>query len=204
MRQNSFLGKFASQSALLQELNRARKGIVSRIRDSQIDQQRRYLALYGANYCQETPEYAKAQNITKRVLARLKHDTETIGSQLLVFTVPAVHEVDVTAMKEVIEGAPESAKLCLEETPAYERSKNILKELKIEYVDLLPDFRNAMQDGVANLFWRSDRHWNPEGHALAAKIVGSFLVEKSLLTVARRAQQNAAPDRYSAVLGSGR
>jgi hypothetical protein len=38
-----------------------------------------------------------------------------------------------------------------------------------------------MREGGANLFRYSDRHWNPEGHAVAAHLVVSTLVQKKRL-----------------------
>jgi hypothetical protein len=177
--QNSFMGKLARQSALLQTWQRAKKHILRRL---QIDQEQWYLAYYGQNYCKEPPEYAKAWDITKDILARLKHDTESIGSKLVVFTVPCLRDVDTTKINKILEDAPNGLQLCLDEAPANFRLKNVLNQLSIDYVDLFPDFRNAMQDGVTILFRRSERHWNSEGHALAAEIVGSHLIENNLIT----------------------
>ena len=185
LRQNSFLGKLIGQSALLQTLKKALNRFVIRLeksRESQNDQRERHLAVSGVYYCQEPPEYTKAWDITKQILARIKQDAQSIGSELLVFSVPGFHEVKVGAMEKLIKDAPNHAAPRLEEPPAYERLRTILKELDIEYVDLIPDFSNVMQNGDTNLFWRSDKHWNPEGHALAAKLVGSFLLEKNLLS----------------------
>ena len=196
VRQNFWLRKLARQSALLRRLNRVAVSTVRRplatdqSQESQTDQESRYLALHGPNYCQEPPEYTKAWVTTKRILARLKHDVETIGSTFLVFTVPAFHEADFAAMEKVTENAPNPAALCLEEAPGYERLKKILNELDIEFVDLLPDFREVMQDGDNDLFRRSDSHWNPQGHALAAKVVGSHLLEQNLLTLSDAAEHH--------------
>ena len=193
VRQSSWLRKLARQSALLRTVYGVAVSTVRRhlttdqSQESPTDQESIYLALHGPNYCQEPPEYTKVWVTTKRILARLKHDVETIGSTLLVFTVPAFHEADFAQMEKLAENAPNPAALCLEEAPGYERLKKILNELDIEFVDLLPDFREVMQNGDNDLFLR-DRHWNAEGHALAAKVVGSHLLEQNLLTLKDAAQ----------------
>ena len=95
----------------------------------------------------------------------------------MVFSVPALHEVHEGRMKSIVMKASESEALCLEKAPAYERLKGMLRELDIGYVNLLPDFREAMRGREIKLFRMSDEHWNPEGHALAAETVGTFLLE---------------------------
>jgi hypothetical protein len=185
LRHNSFLGNIVNKSALLQTLSKIIKSIVSRPEQSkecQNDYGERYLAFYGMYYCQEPPEYTKAWDITKRILARLKHDSKAMGSELVVFTVPGLYEVNIDVMKKIIEDAPNNATICMEKPPAYERLKTILEELDIEYVDLLPEFRDVTQNSKINLFRPSDTHWNPEGHALAAKLIGLFLSEYNLLS----------------------
>ncbi len=52
----------------------------------------------------------------------------------------------------------------------------MLDEIDVEFVDLLPEFRRVTYDGANNLYWWSDRHWNPDGHALAAENVVSHLL----------------------------
>ncbi len=55
------------------------------------------------------------------------------------------------------------------------RLGELLTELGIPYLDLLPVFRAA--DG-ASLFFPIDRHWNEQGHELAGKAIVDWLVEE--------------------------
>ena len=73
-------------------------------------------------------------------------------------------------------------KLCLQQAPGYKRLKVIVEKLGIEYVDLLPDFRLAMQDEGINLFRYSDRHWNEQGHQLAAELILTSLKERGYIS----------------------
>jgi hypothetical protein len=50
-------------------------------------------------------------------------------------------------------------------------------------VNLLPDFRKTSE---YPLVFRQDPHWNPAGHAFAARAVAAHLRERSLLPAARR------------------
>ena len=57
---------------------------------------------------------------------------------------------------------------------------DILNELDIGHVNLLPGFRKDMKNDALNLFRASDKHWNEQGHKLAAEIVYSSLIEEGL------------------------
>ena len=203
-RHNSFLRKLVRQSVLLETLRtvgyNVRNNIQNKLttreaRESQIKrqttyQEHLYFTSVGMNYCQEPPEFTESWDITKRILARIKGDVENSGGTLVVFALPLIHEVDENEMEAVKKNAPNSETDCLEEAPGYERLKNILNELDIEYVNLLPNFRDVNQDGNSNLYRLSDRHWNEEGHALAAKVVGSYLLQKNLITSSNAAKPN--------------
>ena len=57
----------------------------------------------------------------------------------------------------------------------------LLEELDIAFIDLLPEFPAQMLKDNMELYWRSDRHWNPKEHELAANLVGAFLAKESLI-----------------------
>jgi hypothetical protein len=179
--------KSALVSALLKLYDRVKVFFVNNDPDSvpphnkNISESNKYLALYGENYCDEPPEYTNAWETTKRILSRLNDEITEMDSSLFVFSVPAMHNVDAEAMEFVKKYAPDSTKLCLEETPSYERLKSILEELHIKYLDLLPAFRNVTWNNKMNLFRDCDRHWNEAGHRLAAKLVLSALIKERLL-----------------------
>lgn len=207
-RQNTFPQKWASRSALVQlavsgatRLVRMLSSTVKQVAKAQpgLAEQARDLAYYGVHYCLEPAEYTRAWDSTKRILARLKRDTEASGGRLFVFTVPALEEVSVAAMDRVRAHAPHPDKLCLEEATAYRRSTELLEELQIDNVNLLPHFRRVMREEGTNLFRRSDSHWNPAGHALAAQLIVSTLIEKNMLLLRKSdtAPQSAAEDARS-------
>jgi len=142
---------------------------------------------YGVNYCQEPPEYTEAWSVTERILKRLKNDVSSIGGKLFVFTVPGLLEVVPERLKKISKRrVPKPELICLEEVPGYNRLAGILNELEIDYVDLLPSFRNNRTNDGRSLFRLSDEHWNEKGHNLAATIVYSSLIEKGLFPLARK------------------
>lgn len=195
---NSFGRRLVRQSSLLQAIESATKRntqVKPPISDHPrkantetipVDQDRKYLALYGENYCAEPPEYTRAWNISLHILSRLKQSIEDINSTFFVFTVPALSDVSPTKMEQVRSHSLNPGKLCLEEVPGYKRLKDVLEELNIEFVDILPEFRTVMRNEGINLFRQSDLHWNSAGHSLAANIVVSALVEKNLLPLIRK------------------
>ena len=145
-----------------------------------VDKTRQEMALLGVNYCAEPGEYTRAWDVTERIFTRFKEDVETSGAKLVVFTVPALEEVSPEYMKNVTASVSQPEKLCLEKAPGQARLGDMLKELGIDEIALLADFRKAMRVDGTNLY-QSDLHWNAKGHALAAERVLSELTKRGLL-----------------------
>ncbi len=134
----------------------------------------------GVNYCVEPAAYTQAWNTTERIFARFKEEVEEYGAKLMVFTVPALEEVSLEHMKAVTDDVSYPEKLCLEEALGHARLSRMLKELAIDQISLLPDFRRVMREDGINLY-QSDLHWNSKGHALAAERVLSALIGQGFL-----------------------
>jgi hypothetical protein len=149
--------------------------------------------LWGMYLCVETQKYRKAWKITERILVRLDNAVQKAGAQLLVFTVPALFETDKAKMKKLskhirksLKHSNKTADFCFETAPANLRLKKILKRHKITYIDLLPIFRQAVREEGCDLFRTiKDKHWNPEGHTLAAREVYKVLLQKKMLPLRR-------------------
>ena len=141
----------------------------------------KYLREFGGYYCDCPPEYVESWNVTRRILARLNREVRAMNARLLVMSVPAIEEVDEDVMMKVELKAPEPDRLCLEQAPANQRLGELLAELDVAYLDLLPAFRAASRQTGVELFRRSDDHWNPQGHALAARELAAALERGSYL-----------------------
>ncbi len=128
-----------------------------------------------ASQCTELPVYTRAWHTTERILTRFKTVVEAAGSQLVVFTVPAIVEVAPDDMQKALSYTEQPEKYCLEEAPSNRRLGQILKPLGVDLIDLLPDFRKANREQGISLYPIDDGHWNASGHALAAKRVLSEL-----------------------------
>ncbi len=123
-----------------------------------------------------------AWKLTSTLLTRLRDDIHANGARLVVFTVPAVEEVEVAAMDIALADAVDADRICLETAPGYNRLSNMLSSLGIDSVDLLPAFREAARKDNVSLF-RREGHWGPAGHALAAEIVFREVQRRLLLAV---------------------
>lgn len=149
-----------------------------------LEVERQELALLGVNYCDEPSEYTSAWDTTERILSRLKADVDAVGGQFVIFTVPALEEINFESYEKVNAPIVFRDKLCIEEAPGNMRLSQILTDLDIEQITLLPDFRIASRDDRMLLYHLSDQHWNTEGHSLAAELVVSKLFERGLLPTA--------------------
>jgi len=141
-------------------------------------------AWLGVNACAPLPEYERAWGATERILVRFAADVQAAGAQFVVFSVPAYHEADGEFQAAVLNSTPDAASYCLDSVPGYQRLAAVLAADGVPYVDLLPAFRETIE-GDAPLFRVSDYHWNPEGHALAARTVYAALAADGLLSPAQ-------------------
>lgn len=135
----------------------------------------------GVHLCEESPGYTAAWELTERILVRLRDNVRAAGAELVVFTVPAYHEVDKDYIRAVWNSVDNPSDYCLEEAPGYDRLAGILEQYGIPYVDLLPAFRQSNRFGQRPLFRSVDRHWDAEGHALAVWEVYNALEGEDLL-----------------------
>ncbi|MCB0332597.1 MAG: SGNH/GDSL hydrolase family protein [Bdellovibrionales bacterium] len=131
--------------------------------------------------CTTDPDYMQAWEVTQEIFRRIKTEADTLHAPLVVFSVPSYYEVDDSLLEEAEAHYKETTPLCIRTSPAYETLENTLHGLGIEYVNLLPGFRQKSGGNGELLFWRSDLHWNPEGHKLAADSLSAFIASRRLL-----------------------
>lgn len=139
------------------------------------------LALMGVHFCEEQGVYTKAWTLTETILERLAEAVDRDGARLAVFSVPALHETDRHFMAKAVETLSHTNRLCLEDPPGFKRLAGLLENSEIEYIDLLPAFRKAAEQDNETLFYKSDRHWNPAGHRVAAKTLLREMASRNLL-----------------------
>jgi hypothetical protein len=140
-----------------------------------------YRTLLGVDLCEEPPEYTRAWELTARILRQLRSDTEAAGARLVVFSVPALAQVDPVDQRGLVEKTGEPDAFCLEQAPGHRRLAEMCQAEGIAFIELLPAFRKALRDGNQTLFHAEDRHWNRAAHALATREVARELESRGLL-----------------------
>ncbi|MCA9795182.1 MAG: hypothetical protein KC910_25410 [Candidatus Eremiobacteraeota bacterium] len=133
-----------------------------------------------ASCCEEPPVYTQAWDETGRIFARLATQVRASGAKLAVFTVPDIWQVEPAVAQKELGLFDDPSIFCLEEAPPNRRLAGILKELGVECIDLLPDFRHAFRDQGIKLYPSVDTHWNAAGHQLAATRVAEELRSRGL------------------------
>jgi hypothetical protein len=160
---NSLSFRIRYNSVLLSMFRNARRAFKSR---SNSFRGGRVLAMHA---CTGRTYFEKGWRTTERVFKKLKQDVEDIGARLVVFSVPALFDADLNIAKEFETSAGQNEpRFCIEDSPGYRQLRLMLKRNDIAYIDLVPDFREAVMKEGRDLFVRGDWHWNGEGHALAA------------------------------------
>lgn len=98
------------------------------------------------------------------------------------------HYANITAFRDL--ARDKNTKLLVVLIPTYsdvidetrsphEKLKLFLTTQKIEYLDLLPEFREAYDARRIELYWRHDPHWNIAGNRLAGLLVARHIVSGS-------------------------
>lgn len=179
-RRDGLLHSLAGRSALLGRIVRKLDERADRRLDREPGAERgteeiRDMARHGVHYCREPEPWTRAWETTARVLGHLAGEVRASGARLVVFTVPSLVNVLPERAREVEEASPSPERLCLEEAPGFRRLEELCAGLGLEYVDLLPSFRRAGREEGTALFRSDDRHWNEEGHRLAAALMAARL-----------------------------
>lgn len=162
-------------------LYRALGTVVRRASSSKAERAADAEAWMGVYRCELPPAYERAWRLTARILERLRGAVREAGASLVVFTVPAYHEVDPRFQRVVSDLMPDAEDYCFEEAEGYARLERTLAEQGTPLLHLLPSFRRVAREGGEQLYRWSDEHWNPAGHALAARQVAARLEERGLL-----------------------
>ena len=134
-------------------------------------------AQYGVHLCDSDHDYQSAWKITERILARLKREIQLAGSKFVVFSVPADYEADARSIGRVRKELDDPDKYCIPEA-GYRHLQDILERNGIPLIDLLYTFQ---ENAKSERLFGPDRHWNENGHKIAAAEVYKQLIHKKLL-----------------------
>ena len=105
--------------------------------------------------------------LLRKALRQIKETANALGTRPVLFLIP---------MKELVypPGLPPGKREAQEDT-RYPVMLELLRESGMDLVDLLPAFRKAAVAGAGDLYFETDGHWTPEGHALAAAVLERHL-----------------------------
>ena len=103
-----------------------------------------------------------AWEITEQLLSLIKHETQSIGSELVIVSIPDYGLVDP---QETID-----AYTALN-TNIERRLTEVCQKLDILYVNLLPELKQRQSNSEQPLYYRYDRHTTAEGHRQIAEII---------------------------------
>lgn len=125
--------------------------------------------------------FEAAWTLTEAIIARLRHEVESRGSQLVVALVAAPEQLYPDQWTQTVARNPAMQSLNWDLDAPNRRLSQFLTRQNIAHLDLLPIFREAAaQPNAPPLHFRHDQHWTPAGHRLAAEAIHHFLLAEGL------------------------
>jgi hypothetical protein len=117
-------------------------------------------------------ERARANELTFAVLAEIDRLVREAGARLLIVSLP--EQVQVQPDAQVLGLEPEDYEV-------QERLAGFAARTGIAYLDLLPALRDAYARDRTPLYYRQDRHFRANGHALVAQLLRDDLAARGWL-----------------------
>jgi hypothetical protein len=120
-----------------------------------------------------------AWRVTEALLRELRRGTQEIGSEFVVLYVPTAAEIhpeiwDATRRRYGLSDAEWDVSRLERELA------DICRRNDIRFVDPVPDFRaEAARPWLERtpLYFETDPHWTPAGHALAGKVLAAYVAK---------------------------
>lgn len=118
------------------------------------------------------PEWEEAWRITEALISEVAQESERAGARFLL--VSLTDPFQLALAKEHPELDPEKP---------VQRLEDIARRQNLDYLPLLPLFRQAMKENgyrLEDIHYSCDGHWTPLGHRLAGEAIARYLAEKLL------------------------
>ncbi|MFH1784729.1 MAG: SGNH/GDSL hydrolase family protein [bacterium] len=122
-------------------------------------------------------EWEEGWNVTKALIKKIKYDASLKKIKFVLVLIPDNLQVDGSEFNDFIKTYRSEKSLIDIDKPNTILSR-FAKRNNIYVLDLLPAFRYVANEGEKTYFRIYDRHWNNNGHALAAKFIYDYIVEK--------------------------
>ncbi len=119
----------------------------------------------------------EGRHITERIIVHARDFTEALGAGFVLLVVPSKVQAVGSYRAAVIESCPG---LELDFAEPGRKLAASAADHGISVLDLSPAFRAADREG-ARLYHELDRHWNAQGHELAALELATYLEERGLV-----------------------
>lgn len=129
-------------------------------------------------------DWDEAWAVTGALLGALKADVEARGARLVLVAAPSDLQVRTDDWDRLLRSKKFQARDYDLEKPN-RLLADFAAKLGLPLVDLLPEFRRAESESAGGLFFRQNRHWTPDGHAVAARIIGAELERLGLASATR-------------------
>lgn len=123
-------------------------------------------------------EWLQAWRITEALLARMRDRSDELGARFVIVGAPGP-EFDLEHWRQTVAGNRLAQNRLSADAPL-NRLDDVAERLGVPHISLLPALRQATDEGRGPLSYPSDGHWNPTGHAVAARALAEALLADSL------------------------
>ena len=138
-------------------------------------------ALYDA---EPSREFREGWEITSQLFGRLKARTDALGVPLAVFVIPDSPQVSESEWRELVgDHRVASGRSTL--TAPNDQLAAIAERHRLPLLDVLPTLQHESGGSSRRFYFETDQHWNRDAHALAARELERFLVERGLVPAPR-------------------
>jgi hypothetical protein len=138
-------------------------------------------ALYDA---EPSGEWKEGWDITSQLFGRLKARADAMGVPLAFFAIPDSPQLNEEEWREMV-GGRRVTRGRSELTGPNRQLESIAERYNLPMLDLLPMLQRESGGVPRRFYFLTDQHWNRDAHALAARELERFLVERGLVPTPR-------------------
>jgi lysophospholipase L1-like esterase len=125
--------------------------------------------------------WQEAWSVTQAIIVELNNEVRHHGARLVMLIIPTELQVYPERWHQQVQKYVEMQANAWDLESPNRRLVNFLKAKEIEFIDLLPMFREEVSLSDKQFYIPNDGHWNAEGHQLAAQAIHKTLTEHGLL-----------------------
>lgn len=129
-------------------------------------------------------EWREGWEITSQLFGRMKARTDALGVPLAVFVIPDSPQLSEDEWREMV-GDHRVTRGRAELTAPNDQVAAIAERHRLPLLDVLPALQQASGGNPRRFYFQTDQHWNRDAHALAARELERFLVERGLVPAPR-------------------